>query len=174
MTPKKESVVRYTVVGYDEQGHEMARRENLTEAGAVAVSKEYPVASVLEVTVIAPRVMCDLEDGRVAITRVRLPTGELKNVCRYHASGVYVVLTSEVPQPIRNKIKWKGQVIASDWLCYKYCPSQWNYECRAFLGSESFAEKRKREKGYAVGDKLYTVLCIEDLWWRRLASVEGV
>ena len=159
MSRKKRFVKKvFTVVGFDDHGTEIERIKNLSEAEAVEKAGEFSLSRVMEITVIAPRTLCEVDEERVAITTVRV-SGDLIKVCKYHAAGVYATFKGI---PVKDKVKWEGRAIAPDWLCVKYCPSYWEGRCRAFQEPETEKEDKKRFKGYQG----MTVLCVEDSWWK--------
>lgn len=173
----------YTLIGFDEEGMEIARFEGITEDEAWTKERDYTRVSVFESGVVSPRVECDIPKcERVAVARIKLErSGPILSVCRYHATGVYVV--PPIILPVEGRLKYKGIVIAPYWLCIKYCPSYWEKVvageikvgvCRAFKDPESAKERRKRERGYTVCDKRMTVLCIQDEWWAFIAGVSDV
>jgi len=165
----------YTVVGFNDKGEEIARVSGLSKEDVDIEVTKYHLYGILESEVVSPKSYCEVEDcTRVAAAVIKLrPDGEPIKVCRYHAAGVYLKFTP--PHPIKDKVMWKGFVIAPDWLCYKFCPSYWEEEvdgekrgeCRAFQEPRSAKERRKREKGYTARGENMTVLCVEDDWWRR-------
>ncbi len=164
----------YTLVGFDEEGTEVARLVGITEDEAWTRYKDYARISVFETGVVRPRVNCDVVGcGRVAIARIKLErSGPVLSVCKYHAAGVYIAPAPLLP--VEGRLKYKEIVIAPYWLCIKYCPSYWEEWCRAFKEPESIKERRKREKGYTVCGKRMTVLCIQDEWWAFIAGVSDV
>ena len=183
MSRRKRIKKLYTLVGFDEEGTEVARFEEITEDEAWAKYKYYARVSVFETGVVRPRVNCDVpECGRVAVARIKLErSGPVLNVCKYHAAGVYIAPAPLLP--VEGRLKYRGMVIAPYWLCIKYCPSFRKKtvageikvgECRAFKEPESIKERRKREKGYTVCGKRMTVLCIQDEWWAFIAGVSDV
>ena len=165
----------YTVVGFNDKGEEIARVAGLSEKEMEVEAAKYQLSRILESEMVTPKVYCEVGDcTRIAAAVIKLrPDGEPIKVCRYHAAGVY--LKFKPPFPIKDKLMWKGFVIAPDWLCFKFCPSYWEEkierkvrgECRAMQEPRSKKERQKREKGYTVYGRNMTVLCIEDEWWRR-------
>lgn len=172
--PKRKRLKRlYTLIGYDEEGTEISRLVGITEDEAWIKKKDYARVSVFESGVVSPKVRCDIPDcGRISISKIKLEKGgPIINVCRYHAAGVYIAPSPLLP--VRERLKYKGMVIAPLWLCIKYCPSFFEGECRAFQRTFSVKEQKKREKGYTIYGERMTVLCIEDDWWKLVAGVGG-
>lgn len=157
----------YTLVGFDDKGTEIERIEGLTQEEAFKQSKRFTLFRVLESGIVSPKVICEVDKcDRIAVAVIVLHSrGKPIKVCKYHAAGVYVKFRP--PEPVKNKAYYNGFVIAPDWLCVTYCPSYWVDGCRAYQEVRSRAEKKKREKGYEVCGKIYTVLCHEDEWWRK-------
>jgi len=170
---KKKVKKLYTLVGFDEEGTEVARLERITEDEAWAKQRDYTRVTVFESGVVSPRVECEIpECGRIAWASIKLKkSGPILKVCKYHSAGVWVTF-KEVT--IKGKLKYRGMVIAPSWLCVKYCPSYLKGECRAFKRALSVEERRKKEKGYTVCRKNMTVLCIQDEWWAFIAGVSDV
>lgn len=163
----------YTLVCFDKEGVEVERFEGITEDEAWTRERDYARVSVFESGVVSPKVRCDVPDcERIAVAVIKLErSGPTLNVCRYHSAGVWLTF-KEIP--IKGKLKYRGTVIAPNWLCVKYCPSYQKGECRAFKRPLSAKERRKKEKGYTVCGKRMTVLCIQDEWWAFIAGVSDV
>jgi len=153
----------WVLVGFDEDGVEIARIVNLTEEEANLRANDYPRAVTMKDEKLGAGTLCGVKDcGSLAITRVRPASlEEAIPVCRYHASGVYLKFKG---LPVEKKLRLKSidRVVAPDWLCFNYCPSFYKGECRAMTD----VMERELKKNLAKGFRGMSILCIEDHWWR--------
>ncbi len=174
----KEAIILYTVIGYNDLGEEVGRAKGLTEEEMNFEVTKYYDSSIMQSEVVVPKTYCEVDGTRVAVAIIRLYPGEKPiKVCRYHSAGVMVKFKPDYP--VIGKLYYKGFIVAKDALCAFFCPSYWEEkvkvdgktvvrgECRAYKEPRSKKEQRKRDKGYSIYGRNYSILCLQDPWWRR-------
>ena len=159
---------KWIVVGYDENGTEVARVKDLTFNEAERRVSEYPRAVIASKDLLSSLTKCGVADcNNLAIAFVKPHT--LKKAvptCRYHSAGVYIRYIKGTTIYVKNKLTFKefgGIAVAPDHLCIRYCPAYYREECRAYLEAINKESSRKLIKGF----RGMVVLCREDPWWRK-------